>query len=97
MNKLLVKPGNIYDEYITYQKKYEKIYGANSTVTLLMCGGFYELYGTDNDNLDLRKIAELLNIVFTRKNKNEPISDSNPSMAGLRLRKFSKNRGRFVS
>lgn len=90
MSKKLVKPGNIYDEYLSYQKKYEKIYGCYSTVTLLMCGGFYELYGTDNDNLDLRKIAELLNIVYTRKNKNEPVSDNNPSMSGFPLSALSK-------
>jgi len=90
MSKNLVTNGNIYDEYMTFQKKYEKIYGLTSTVTLLMCGGFYELYGTDSDNMDLRRIAELLNIVFTRKNKNEPMSDNNPSMAGFPLSALSK-------
>jgi DNA mismatch repair protein MutS len=92
-DKQVIKKKNepkIYQEYALYQNKYGEIYGMNETVILLMCGGFYELYATDGDSLDLKKITELLNIVFTRKNKSEPVSINNPYMAGFPLVALNK-------
>ena len=56
------------DEYIAYQKKYEKIYGIN-TIVLLECGTFFEIYSKEEGKLD--KITGELNIQLTRKNKNK--------------------------
>lgn len=70
------------DEYIAYQKKYEKIYGIN-TIVLLECGTFFEIYSKEEGKLD--KITSELNIQLTRKNKNKASesTDSNPYMAGI--------------
>ena len=76
------------DDYIAYQIKYEKKYGAR-TIILMQVGSFFEAYGIDNEieriNVDnLYYICDLMNIQISRKNKNNVrTSRSNPLMAGF--------------
>ena len=77
----------IYDDYIKYCIDYEEIYG-EETVILMEVGGFYELYGVDYNNnksgADIYKVASLLGIQVSRKNKNIiENSITNPLMAGF--------------
>lgn len=73
----------IYDEYERYIKQYQEEYGKN-TVVLLQVGSFYELYSIDNGLLDIKTVAEALNLTVTRKNKQIlEISKSNCLMAGF--------------
>ena len=59
---------SIINEYLDYQKKYEKLYGKERTVVLMQVGSFNEAYSTDVEGFDLHKLSDLLNIVVT-KNK----------------------------
>lgn len=86
----VIKQFSIYDEYDFIQKEYESIYGIKKVVTLMMVGGFYEAYSVPSDNLDLGKIAELLNIVFTRTKKDQPVNKNNPNMIGFPLPALNK-------
>ena len=78
--------GNHIDEYIFYQVEYEKKYG-KKCVVLMETGSFMEIYGVDNDTEiigDVSKVAELLNIQLTRRDKkNVENSRRNPQMAGF--------------
>jgi len=86
----LVEEDDIFDEYLFYQTKYEKIYGKDKTFTLMMVGGFYEAYTGDTKGPKLEPIAELLNIVMARKNKKLPPSDKNPYMMGFPIAALNK-------
>jgi len=74
------------DEYFTYYKRYIKEYG-DKTCVLMQIGSFYEINMIKNDNEhtgNLDKIAKLLNIQVTKKNKNiERVDASNPFMGGF--------------
>ena len=86
-----------YEEYESYTQKSKKIYGENAVV-FLQCGMFYEMYcctdepyKTSDTLLDIRKIAELLDLSVTKKNKNIPeVSKSNCLMAGFPVSSHSK-------
>jgi DNA mismatch repair ATPase MutS len=74
---------SIYEQYITYHKKYQKTYGVKSLV-LMQVGSFYEMYATDTEGPLLKEIADLLNIVCTRKDKSvREVSMSNPYLLGF--------------
>jgi DNA mismatch repair protein MutS len=74
---------SIYEQYISYHKKYQKIYGIKSLV-LMQVGSFYEMYGTDTEGPQLKDIADLLNTVCTKKDKNvKEVSMSNPYLVGF--------------
>jgi len=83
----------IFDQYEFYQNAYQQKYG-NKTIVLMQVGGFYELYGVDNENTKIGKvkeIANLLHIECTRKNKeNKENSRENHLMAGFPLAALSK-------
>jgi DNA mismatch repair ATPase MutS len=49
----------------------------------MQVGSFHECYCTDNEGINLMKIAEQLDIICTRKNGKEPVSKSNPRMLGF--------------
>ena len=74
------------DDYLEYQIKYELIYGEN-TIVLMQVGSFFEFYGVNNETEKIgnpQKIAELLNIQLTRRNKSIlENSRSNCLMAGF--------------
>ncbi len=62
-NSKLVK--FLVDEYLSYQAKYEQMYGTN-TLVLMECGSFFEIYDypIDDDFLcsDIYKISNILNL-----------------------------------
>jgi DNA mismatch repair protein MutS len=78
---------SLIDEYFDYQIKYENKYGKNNTLVLMEIGSFYEFYGIDNEIEkigNVKKVAELLNIQQTRRNKSIlGNSRKNPQLAGF--------------
>ena len=91
------EPCYILKEYINYHDENIKKYGSN-TVILMQVGGFYEIYAVANDKInvgaDIYKIADILGIQVTRRNKSVPeINYGNYLMAGwntFALPKFQK-------
>ena len=81
----------LYEEYEAFAKKYQKEYGPH-TVVLYRCGQFYEIYSANDGVIDIKSIAELLNIQISRRNKAIlEVNRSNTLMAGFpmfALRKF---------
>ncbi len=74
---------SITEQYISYHKKYQKIYGDKGLV-LMQVGSFYEMYATDTEGPALKDIADLLNTVCTKKDKNiKDVSLSNPYLVGF--------------
>src|SRR3972149_3704602 len=74
----------IHHEYLHYQEKYEKIYGKNKTIVLMMVGSFHEAYSTDDRGYNLKEISELLNIILTKKDKKiDKVDEKNPYMLGF--------------
>jgi len=43
------------DDYLTYQLKYEKMYGSN-TIVLMECGSFFEIYDYPSEDGTEEKI-----------------------------------------
>lgn len=86
----------IYDEYLEHCETYKQLYKDVSTLVLMEVGGFFEIYGVDNDieksGADMNVVSSLLNLTVTKKNKNIPNnSRSNPLMTGFpshSLKKF---------
>ena len=77
------------DDYINYQNIYKQKYG--KAIVLYQNGSFYEIYNIDENDNELSKICELLNIQHTRKNKSIlQISKSNPALAGVPLASLKK-------
>lgn len=83
----------IFDQYEYFQNRYQQKYGPN-TVVLMQVGGFYELYGVDNDTTKIglaKEIAILLHIELTRRNKEiRENSRTNHLMAGFPLAALCK-------
>ena len=83
------------DDYLDYQKQYEKKYGPK-TIILMQVGGFFECYAIDNEDEktnseNLYFICDFMNIQISRKNKNiQKITRSNPLMAGFPLLAIDK-------
>ena len=62
------------DDYLEYQKTYQKKYG-EKTIILMQVGSFFEAYAIDSNeekiNVEnLYYICDLMNIQISRKNKN---------------------------
>ena len=78
---------SLIDQYLEMQLEYEKKYGKDVTVLLMCVGSFYELYQVKSATENIghaEKVAQLVNITLTKKNKNiSEISRSNPLMAGF--------------
>lgn len=61
----------LFEDYIDYLNKYQKIYGPK-TIVLYQNGSFFESYGVDNSTEKIglvREISEMLNVQLTRRNK----------------------------
>ena len=73
---------SIIDEYLHYDELYKNKY--EKYVIILQVGSFGEMYSINKDDIKLKNVCELLNIVLTRKNKaiNE-IGKNNPIMCGI--------------
>lgn len=76
---------SLYSEYENYFIKYSKIYG-NNTCVLYQSGSFFEIYAIDDGLIDIKSMAELLNIQISKRNKSiEKVDRSNTLMAGFPL------------
>ena len=81
---------SITTQYEKYYQKYKKIYG-DKCVILMQVGSFFEIYGSDPDDLYVDTVCNLLNIICTRKNKSiNEISAVNPKFAGFTMVAFDK-------
>ncbi len=69
-------------DYLDIHNFYAKIYG-DQTIILMQVGSFHECYATDTDGLNLFDLAEKLDVIVTKKNKNKLVSRSNPRMIGF--------------
>ena len=73
------------EDYLDLQEKYQNKYG-NKTIVLMQVGGFFELYGIENDNNKrgiIREISKITNLSVSKK------SDKY-LMAGFPLHSFTK-------
>ena len=77
------------DYYFESQKHYETLHG-EFTIVLIQKGKFYECYQYDNVGKAM-EFAQLINTTLTVLNKNKPISDSNPHMAGFQIGFIDRN------
>jgi DNA mismatch repair protein MutS len=82
---------SMHDEYLTIYKKYEDKYGKDRVLLMMQVGAFFEMYATITEGPNLEKIASLLNIVCTRKDKSiNQISRKNPYMCGFPIQALNK-------
>ena len=83
----------ILDEYLSYYDTYMDKYGENIAV-LFQCGMFYEIYGVENEMVQLgnvTKIAEILNIIVTRRDKKiKEVTHKNHLMSGFPLHSIDR-------
>lgn len=80
------EPRTLIDIYFDYQLEFEKKYG-KKTAILMQVGGFFELYGVDNDKEKIgnaKAICDLINILLSRRDKSIlENSRKNAQMAGF--------------
>lgn len=78
----MVNNHNILNEYLELVKLYNEKY--ENAIVFLQVGSFYELYSPIENDIKLKQVCELLNIILSKKNKTiQKISHSNPHMAGI--------------
>lgn len=70
-------------DYFDLHNYYVEQFGEEKTIVLMQVGSFHECYGTDLHGADVPKIANLLEISYTKKNKNKGLSKTNPRMIGF--------------
>lgn len=73
----------ISDEYFQYLDKYQAKYG-KKTIVIMQVGSFHEIYSCviRKKNPEIYQIADILNLIVSRKDKSEPVSESNHLMMG---------------
>lgn len=77
-------------EYINYHNQYTIKYGSKVLV-LMMVGGFYEAYCTNDEGPNLESIAQILNIMFKKRaDKDNESNDSAPHMMGFPIASLDK-------
>lgn len=74
------------DDYYNLQNEYVNKFG-DKTIVFMVIGSFFESYSKDNVNPDLAQISEILNIVYTRRDKNK---DDSPFMLGFPVQMIHK-------
>jgi DNA mismatch repair protein MutS len=72
-----------FDIHNHYVSVYSGIHSNCKILILMAVGSFHECYNTDTDGPDLTTISEKLDMIVTQKNKNKPLSLSNPRMMGF--------------
>ena len=84
---------DLFTDYYNHYIKFSKLYGED-TVILHQTGHFYEVYDYPKDDgflcSDIYKIANILNLNVTRRDKNKAISVKNWLMSGVPLMKLEK-------
>ena len=86
MNKI-----TLVDEYLSYQAKYEQMYGTN-TLVLMECGSFFEIYdypSEDGTEETIYKIASMINLSVSKK-RNKNAEDNYSLMAGFPNHSYEK-------
>lgn len=68
--------------YLDTQERYTKKYG-DKTIVLMQVGSFHEAYATDTRGHNLFKLASILNMVCTKKDKEKEVSEQYPYMVGF--------------
>ena len=85
-----MKELNIVEEYYMRLNETQGRYGYRSIV-LLMVGGFYEMYTSDNEKSIVARVANLLDWRITKKNGNEEMHKvKNPYMCGVPVAAIGK-------
>lgn len=80
---------SLVDDYLRYQDTYQKQYGP-MTIVFMQVGSFYEAYSTKIKGYNLTEIADLCNVICTKKDKKK---EDSPSMLGfptVSLQKYLK-------
>ena len=68
----------------------KKEYG-DKTILLMQVGGFYEAYSTLTEGHNLKELSTIMNIQYTKKNKNiKTVDRSNPFMLGFPIHCLKK-------
>ena len=70
-------------DYFEIHNFYSNIYGKDRTIIVMQVGSFHECYYTNDSGLNLPSIADKLDIICTKKNNKEPISQKNWGMCGI--------------
>lgn len=74
---------SIHKTYLNIQDKYSKKYG-EKTILFMQVGSFHEAYATSTSGFDLFKLANIMNIVCTKKNKSiDEATEEYPYMLGF--------------
>ena len=74
---------SLYVTYLNMQENYTKTYG-EKTIVLMQVGSFHETYATDTRGYNLFKLAGILNMVCSKKNKDvEKVDEDYPYMLGF--------------
>lgn len=80
---------SVLKEYYKIQAQAEREFGSHAVV-LMEIGSFMECYGTDVVG-HAKRVANVLNMTCTKKNKKFPLSDSNPYLVGFPVVSHEKN------
>mgnify|MGYP002281671452 FL=1 len=62
----------MYDEYEAFTKKYQEEFGKD-TIVLYQCGSFYEIYSIDDGLVNIKLIADILDVQLSKRNKKDPV------------------------
>jgi DNA mismatch repair protein MutS len=80
----------IIDDYILFQGEFEVKYGTN-TCLFMQIGDFFEVYSDILNCPKIKKIAEILDVVLSKKNKSiTEVSSKNPHMLGFPIHNLNK-------
>ena len=87
---------SIIDEYLLYDKLYINKY--EKYALFMQVGSFYEIYSIDPNDIKLKDICNILNILRTQKNKSiQKINKNNPYMAGMPVHSFDKHLDKLIN
>lgn len=80
----------VVDDYLKYTDEYKLELGEN-TVVLMQIGSFFEIYSDVKDDKDIHRVANILNIIVSKKNKKiDGVCRKNPLMAGFPMLMLDK-------
>lgn len=76
---------SVVHDYLNFHEEYIKKYG-QQTLVIMQVGSFYEAYATNTRGPKLSDIANMLNIICTRKDKSiQEINEKNPYLMGFNM------------
>ena len=71
-HSFFVRIMTMYDEYEAFTKKYQEEFGKD-TIVLYQCGSFYEIYSIDDGLVNIKLIADILDVQLSKRNKKDPV------------------------